>query len=103
MLFCCIMTSQHALFADILAADSILSSAADFAHYGKDWCKNYAANPSLVLLPRSTLEVQAIVRRAIQHKIALVPSGGRTGLSAGATATNAEVVVSMERMNRILG
>ena len=34
--------------------------------------------------------------------MALVPSGGRTGLSGGATASNGEVVVSMQRMNRIL-
>ena len=32
----------------------------------------------------------------------LVPSGGRTGLSGGAVASNSEVVVSFDRMNKIL-
>src|SRR5699024_4761489 len=43
-----------------------------------------------------------IVRWANQHKVALVPSGGRTGLSAGAVAANGEVVVSFDNMNQIL-
>lgn len=39
---------------------------------------------------------------ALKHRVSLVPSGGRTGLSDGAVAANSEVVVSPERMNRIL-
>lgn len=46
--------------------------------------------------------MQAIVRWANAHKVALVPSGGRTGLSAGAVAANGEVVVSFDYMNQIL-
>lgn len=48
-------------------------------------------------------QVQAIVRWANTHKVALVPSGGRTGLSAGAVAANGEVVVAFDYMNQILG
>lgn len=46
--------------------------------------------------------MQAIVRWANAHKVALVPSGGRTGLSAAAVAANGEVVVSFDYMNQIL-
>jgi len=35
--------------------------------------------------------------------VAIVPSGGRTGLSGGAVAMHGELVVSFERMHRILG
>ena len=38
---------------------------------------------------------------ARSHKVALVPSGGRTGLSGAACATQNEVVVSFEKMNQI--
>src|SRR5699024_9247944 len=37
-----------------------------------------------------------------EHGVALVPSGGRTGLSAGAVAANGEAVVAMDRMNKVL-
>jgi FAD/FMN-containing dehydrogenase len=35
--------------------------------------------------------------------VAIVPSGGRTGLSGGAVAANGELVLSLERMQRVLG
>lgn len=47
-------------------------------------------------------EVQAIVRWANAEGVALVPSGGRTGLSGGAVAANGELVLSLERMNKPL-
>src|SRR6185312_8207545 len=52
--------------------------------------------------PASIAEVQDIVRWANAHRVALVPSGGRTGLSGGAVAANGELVVGMERMRRVL-
>ena len=54
------------------------------------------------MFPKSVEQVQAIVRWANQHKVGLVPSGGRTGLSAAAVAANGEVVVAFDYMNRIL-
>src|SRR5690606_9697225 len=47
-------------------------------------------------------EVQELGRSATEHGVALVPSGGRTGLSGGAVAASGEVVVAFDRMNRIL-
>lgn len=70
--------------------------------YGKDWTKHLVAKASAVLFPTTTEEVKAIVEWARATKTALIPSGGRTGLSGGATALNNEVIVSMEKMNRIV-
>ncbi|MBS7672793.1 FAD-binding oxidoreductase, partial [Vibrio cholerae] len=61
-----------------------------------------APAPSAIVFPKTTEQVQAIVRWANAHKVALVPSGGRTGLSAAAVAANGEVVVSFDYMNQIL-
>ena len=54
------------------------------------------------MFPRTTEQVQALVRFANEHRVGLVPSGGRTGLSAGAVAANGEIVVAFDCMNRIL-
>lgn len=70
--------------------------------YGKDWTKHFVPNPSQVFFPKSTDEVKALVDWARQSKIALVPSGGRTGLSAAAYATNGEAIISLEKMNKII-
>ncbi|MFN5407947.1 FAD-binding oxidoreductase, partial [Bradyrhizobium sp.] len=55
----------------------------------------------LVLRPGSTAEVAAICRLASEHRIALVPQGGNTGLVGGQTPHNGEVVVSLKRMDKI--
>lgn len=80
----------------------VLTDADSLETYGKDWTKQYAPAPSAIVFPKTAEQVQAIVRWANQHKIALVPSGGRTGLSAAAVAANGEVVVSFDYMNRIV-
>ncbi|SER25191.1 FAD/FMN-containing dehydrogenase [Pseudomonas cuatrocienegasensis] len=80
----------------------VLTDAASLETYGKDWTKHYAPAPTAIVFPKTIEQVQAIVRWANAHQIALVPSGGRTGLSAAAVAANGEVVVSFDYMNQIL-
>lgn len=80
----------------------VLTDADSLNTYGKDWTKHFAPAPLAIAFPKSIEQVQAIVRWANQHKVALVPSGGRTGLSAGAVAANGEVVVAFDYMNQIL-
>lgn len=80
----------------------LLTDTDSLETYGKDWTKLYKPNPLAIVLPKNIEEVQAIVKWANEHKIALVPSGGRTGLSGAAVATNGEVVVAFDYMNKIL-
>ena len=70
--------------------------------WGCDWTRSFDVAPSAVVFVESVEEVVALVRLANEARFALVPSGGRTGLSGGAVAGNGEVVVSFDRMNRIL-
>jgi FAD/FMN-containing dehydrogenase len=53
------------------------------------------------VLPGSVEEVQALVRLAVREGLSIVPSGGRTGLSAGAVASRGELVIALDRLNRI--
>ncbi|MDH5824485.1 FAD-binding oxidoreductase [Luteimonas sp. RD2P54] len=76
---------------------------ADLEHYGRDWTRRWTPAPLAIALPGDIAQVQAIVRWANAAGVALVPSGGRTGLSGGAVAARGELVVSLERMNRVLG
>ncbi|WP_447588233.1 FAD-binding oxidoreductase [Aquipseudomonas campi] len=80
----------------------VLTDADSLNAYGKDWTKHFAPAPSAIVFPKTIEQVQAVVRWANEHKIALVPSGGRTGLSAAAVAANGEVVVAFDYMNQIL-
>ena len=86
----------------IVGADRLLLENADLQHFGVDRTSIWRADPCAVVLPVSTEEVQAVVRVANELNLAIVPSGGRTGLSGGAVAKDGEIVVAMDRMNQII-
>lgn len=79
------------------------TEAADLEFYGRDWTRRWQPAPLAIALPASVEQVQAVVRWAGQHEVAIVPSGGRTGLSGGAVAAHGELVLSLERMHKVLG
>lgn len=60
-----------------------------------------AGTPMTVVRPRRTEEVQAVLRWAGAHRIAIIPRGMGTGLSGGATALDGSVVLSTEKMRDI--
>ncbi len=70
--------------------------------HGQDWTRFRQPAPLAVAFPGDTGQVSALVRHACSTGLALVPSGGRTGLSGGSVAAAGELVVSFDRMRRIL-
>jgi FAD/FMN-containing dehydrogenase len=87
---------------ELFSARALKRDPDTLAQWGCDWTRSFTVAPSAVVFPESVEEVVALVRLANESAFALVPSGGRTGLSGGAVAGNGEVVVSFDRMNRIL-
>lgn len=85
-----------------LKSSQVKTDPDSLKYYGKDWTTYFDINASAILFPESTEDVVSIVKWARKNKIALVPSGGRTGLSGAACATKGEVIVSFEKMNHIL-
>jgi len=101
----CVPTSFSApALADLksIVGDSrVLTDESSLALYGKDWTTVHSPCPSAVVLPTTIEQVQAVVRLAATEQLAIVPSGGRTGLSGGAMAANGELVVALDRMNTL--
>ena len=62
----------------------------------------YRSMPEAVVKPANAEEIAAIVRLANREKIPLTPRGAGSGLSGGAVPVAGGIVVSVERMNRIL-
>lgn len=85
-----------------LNSDQIKTDPSSLSYYGKDWTTYFDISASAILFPTNSEQVQKIVLWARKNKISLVPSGGRTGLSGAAVANQNEVVVSFEKMNRII-
>ena len=96
------MNHRLASLARDLPRLELKSGAADLEFYGRDWTRRWRPAPLAIAFPNDSDDVQEIVRWAVREGVGLVPSGGRTGLSGGAVAANGELVVSFERMNRVL-
>lgn len=92
------LAQLHALLGD----QGLRTDPLGLQTYGRDWTKVYEPAPSAIALPNSTAQVQAIIQLANQTGFKIVPSGGRTGLSGGAVAAQGEVVLSLERMHKLL-
>jgi FAD/FMN-containing dehydrogenase len=99
------MTPPTASFLAGLAARlgpaQVSSDPGELEAYGRDWTRVYPSAPSAVLRPRSTLEVSEMLRACHAEGVAVVPSGGRTGLAGGAVASHGEVVLTLERMRQL--
>lgn len=87
-----------------LVGDSgLVLDAAGQAPYVRDWLGKWQGSTPVVVRPRNATEVSAVMRLCHQTRIPVVPQGGNTGMSGGATpdASGAQVILSLNRMKRI--
>ena len=68
-----------------------------------DWRGRFTGRALALASPASTGEVAALVALCAQHRIAIVPQGGNSGMSGGATpdSSGAQLLLSLRRMNAI--
>ncbi len=85
----------------IVGAEHVRRDGLSLLAYGTDGTKR-SAPADLVVLPGSAQEVAAIGRLCNERRIPLVPRGAGTGYSGGAVPTRGGIVLSLERLNRIL-
>ncbi len=62
-----------------------------------------AGHPAAAVLPTTTEQVAAAVTVAARHRVPVLPRGAGSSLAGGATASDGCLVLSLERMNRLLG
>jgi glycolate oxidase len=87
---------------EIVGVDGIVDKHEELRTYESDGLTSFRVIPSLVVLPSSTEQVQAVVRVCHRERIPFVPRGSGTGLSGGALPTPGSVVISVARMRQIL-
>jgi FAD/FMN-containing dehydrogenase len=90
-----------ARFKSIVGEKYAVTDANDIAPYVTEERNLFHGHSPLILRPGSTADVSAICKLATEHRIALVPQGGNTGLVGGQTPHHGEVVISMRRMDKI--
>jgi FAD/FMN-containing dehydrogenase len=80
-----------------------ITDPAEIEPWLTDWRGRVHGQACAILAPKSTEEVVEIVRQAAEHRVALVPQGGNTGMAAGATppVDGSALILSLRRMNRL--
>ena len=100
------MTPEDLIFAmtDIVGSAGVLIGE-NGAPFCKDWRGRYSGTAIAVVFPADTQEVSAVVKFCVEHKIAIVPQGGNTGLCGGSVPLESrgdQVIVNLSRMNHII-
>ena len=86
-----------------LSPDQIISKdIRRLSEYGTDWLQQWRGLASLILFPQTKDDLIHIVKWARAYNYALIPAGGRTGLSGGTAALKKEVIVSFDKMNQLV-
>src|SRR5881396_1249153 len=86
---------------EIVGAEFIRVDDASLKTYGVD-ALGKGHPPDVVVLPANTGEIASIARLCNAERVPLVVRGAGTGFTGGAVPTRGGVLVSMERLNRIL-
>ena len=95
--------SVTAALLEFLRTDQVLSDPErrdEYAHDDAEWAEYH--RPRAVVLAETTADVAALVRFAAAEGFSVVARGAGTGLSGGANALADAIVVSLERMTRVL-
>jgi len=82
---------------------AVITDPKEIEPWATDWRGRVRGATSAMLAPSSTEEVAEIVKLAAAYRVPLVPQGGNTGMSAGATppSDGSAILLSMRRMNAI--
>ena len=95
------LVSLRDALISIVGAEHVRSDAAALEVYGVD-ALGQGHPPDVVVSPLTSAEIAAITRFCNERRIPLVVRGAGTGFTGGAVPTRGGVVLSMERLNRIL-
>lgn len=101
-----LQAKQQALaaFRELLGPKGYSDAPGDLAPWLTDWRGRFTGKAAAMLSPATTDEVSVLLAIANQHRIAVVPQGGNSGMVAGATPDESgnAVLLSLRRMNRIV-
>jgi glycolate dehydrogenase FAD-linked subunit len=87
----------------VLPAGALLASPEELRPYECDALTLYRQTPLAVALPADEAQVAAVLRLCHELRVPVIARGAGTGLSGGATPREDAVVLSLARLNRVIG
>ncbi len=87
--------------SEILASDQLITGDGLKERYSHIWKMNEGLEALAVAIPSTTNELSRILKKCNEYKQAVVVHGGLTNLVGGTETTSADLVISMERFDKI--
>ena len=88
----------------LLGARNVIADEERMEAYSHDEtsAEEYGHMPEVVVTPTSTAQVAEVVKLANRHRLPLTPRGAGSGLSGGAIPVFGGIVLSLEKMNKVI-
>jgi FAD/FMN-containing dehydrogenase len=86
---------------DLVGADAVVTDPDRIASHVTDWTGRFSGSSRAVVFPGDAQQVVAIVDWCRQHRVAIVPQGGNTGMVGGSVPLHGELVVNLAKLDAI--
>jgi glycolate oxidase len=96
------VNQAHLNYFKLILNNRVIVENSEKEKYSSDYTEDLKFVPSVVLLPENTEEVSQIMSYCYAENLPISPAGALTGLSGGALANHYGVLLSTEKMNRII-
>ncbi|WP_439506935.1 FAD-binding oxidoreductase [Sediminibacterium sp.] len=90
------------LFRSIVGPNQLIVDGTELTQYGHDETEKLVFIPEIVLKPADSFQIAEILKICNQHYIPVTPRGAGTGLSGGALPHLGGVLLSTEKLNKII-
>src|SRR5438094_7164743 len=90
---------------EIIPAEAVIDDPATLLPYAYDasfWSLRQQRLPDVVVVPRTTEDVQRVVRFADETNTPVIARGAGTGQTGGAVAAQGGIVISFARMREVI-
>jgi FAD/FMN-containing dehydrogenase len=94
-------------FQDLLGSESAVidgvskDATDDIEPFNSDWMRKFRGHTQLVLKPSNKEELSQVLKYCNDNMLAVVPQGGNTGLVGGSVPVFDEIVINLQKMNKI--
>lgn len=89
-------------FKTIVPQHQFITDTEGLKKYGRDYTEDFVFLPALVLIPDDTAGISKIMSYCNQRTIPVTPRGAGTGLSGGCLPIKGGIVLSLEKLNKII-
>ena len=96
------LSDQDISFFEEIFGERMITDKEIMSDYAQDETEDLIYYPAVVVIPIDAKEISKTLKYCSEHEIPVTPSGARTGLSGGSLPVFGGVLISSEKLNKII-